>query len=246
MSFFGPRFTDGQRIDLGGTRLRLRVNPRSRRISLRIDLKHGEAVAVAPSASDLGLAVTFAREKEAWLRERLVRIAPPCGLRSGEPLIIFGQSVALHADGRRPHLVQHAPGGAAIHGCGQGDLDPQLVIRAIKREALRVFVARTEAHCATLGVATAPVYIADTRSRWGSCSPQRPGRSPEIRLSWRLALAPFPVADYVVAHECAHLLEANHGPRFWAQVRRLVGDARPHRAWLRNHGQSLHSFGKGP
>ena len=63
-------------------------------------------------------------------------------------------------------------------------------------------------------------------------------------ICWRLALAPFAVADYVVAHECAHLIEANHGPRFWAHVHRLVGDHRPHRDWLRAHGQTLHAFGR--
>jgi predicted metal-dependent hydrolase len=50
------------------------------------------------------------------------------------------------------------------------------------------------------------------------------------------------VADYVVAHECAHLLEANHGPRFWALVRNLVGDPAPHRRWLRAEGPRLHSL----
>ena len=77
-----------------------------------------------------------------------------------------------------------------------------------------------------------------------SCTPARAGRPASIRLSWRLALAPIAVADYVVAHECAHLLEANHGPRFWALVRRLVGDERPHRAWLRTHGSKLLGFGR--
>jgi predicted metal-dependent hydrolase len=46
----------------------------------------------------------------------------------------------------------------------------------------------------------------------------------------------------VVAHECAHLLEANHGPRFWALVRNLVGDPAPHRRWLRAEGPRLHSL----
>jgi hypothetical protein len=82
----------------------------------------------------------------------------------------------------------------------------------------------------------------DARSRWGSCTPARPGRAASIRLSWRLALAPFAVADYVVAHECAHLIEANHGPRFWALVRSRVGDERRHRAWLRAEGGRLHAF----
>jgi len=51
------------------------------------------------------------------------------------------------------------------------------------------------------------------------------------------------VADYVAAHECAHLLHPHHGPAFWAETRRLIGDERPHRAWLRAHGSDLHGFG---
>ena len=50
-------------------------------------------------------------------------------------------------------------------------------------------------------------------------------------------------ADYVVAHECAHLLELNHGPKFWAHVSALVGDEKPYRAWLRAEGARLHAFG---
>ena len=64
-----------------------------------------------------------------------------------------------------------------------------------------------------------------------------------IRYSWRLILAPFAVMDYVAAHECAHLVEANHSARYWAVLHGLVGDERPHRAWLRAHGAGLHAFG---
>ena len=65
----------------------------------------------------------------------------------------------------------------------------------------------------------------------------------KIRYVWRLVLAPPSVLDYVAAHECAHLHEANHGPRFWDLVRRLYGDPSPAKAWLRAHGQALHAAG---
>ncbi|MFY8209810.1 MAG: YgjP-like metallopeptidase domain-containing protein, partial [Caulobacter sp.] len=48
---------------------------------------------------------------------------------------------------------------------------------------------------------------------------------------------------YVAAHECAHLIEANHGPRFWALCEQLIGDPAPHRAWLRAHAAELHAIG---
>jgi predicted metal-dependent hydrolase len=35
---------------------------------------------------------------------------------------------------------------------------------------------------------------------------------------------PPTLAEYVVAHEVAHLLELNHSPRFWAVVETLLPD----------------------
>ena len=143
----------------------------------------------------------------------------------------------MQPDGRRPRLKDDL-----LTGCGTGEVDLQLVGRAIKAEARRIFSQRIAHYCAGLAVPTPRLLITDARSRWGSCAPARPGRPAVIRLSWRLALAPFGVADYVAAHECAHLIEANHGPEFWRLVRGLVGDERPWRAWLRAHGASLHAL----
>lgn len=52
--------------------------------------------------------------------------------------------------------------------------------------------------------------------RHGSCTPARG----DIRISHQLAQLPRFVLDYVIVHELAHLLEANHGRNFWALVNR--------------------------
>jgi hypothetical protein len=239
MKLFAPRLADGARLDLEGLALRLRVNPRARRISLRIDARTGEAVATAPSARRLNDAVAFAGARRQWLTERLASRATAPALEAGTTIEVFGARRVLIPDGRQPRLSAEA-----ITGCGLGMVDPQLVVRAIRREALAVFTARTATHCRRLGVPAPGVATTDARSRWGSCSPAGPRRAAAIRLCWRLALAPPDVADYVVAHECAHLIEANHGPRFWAVVRSLVGDPAPHRAFLRREGARLHGFGR--
>ncbi|MGI8913207.1 MAG: M48 metallopeptidase family protein, partial [Chloroflexota bacterium] len=41
-----------------------------------------------------------------------------------------------------------------------------------------------------------------------------------IRLSDRLAQVPDWVRDYVIVHELAHLLRADHSPAFWRLVQR--------------------------
>ena len=46
------------------------------------------------------------------------------------------------------------------------------------------------------------------QQRWGSCTPE----DGAIRVSSRLAAYPSWVLDYVLVHELAHLVVANHGP----------------------------------
>ena len=198
MSLFRPRRADGDRVDVGGVLVRLRVNPRARRVILRLDPRTGEAVAVAPSRARLGDAVDFAASRRSWLAQRVATFNRPVEVLS------------------------------------------PIAARDLRRDAVGCFTKLAERHCARLGVPLPRLSVTDTRTRWGSCSPARPGRPAWIRLSWRLMLAPPAIADYVVAHECAHLLEANHGARFWSLVRGLTGDPKPHRAWLRAHGAALH------
>jgi predicted metal-dependent hydrolase len=88
------------------------------------------------------------------------------------------------------------------------------------------------------------VAVMDARARWGSCRGGLGGAPGQIRYAWRLILASPQVADYVAAHECAHLVEPNHGPRFWALVRRLYGDPTKAQAWLKTHGARLHAVGR--
>lgn len=61
-------------------------------------------------------------------------------------------------------------------------------------------------------------YVTNQNKRYGSCSP----RTHEIRISHRLANVPGWVRDYVLVHELAHLVHANHGKRFWALVNKYT------------------------
>ncbi|ACQ81136.1 protein of unknown function DUF45 [Beutenbergia cavernae DSM 12333] len=59
---------------------------------------------------------------------------------------------------------------------------------------------------------TSVAWVGNQGRRWGSCSPS----NGSIRISDRLRGMPTWVLDYVLLHELAHLVDAGHGPAFWA------------------------------
>ena len=235
------QYRNGQRLPLDGLTARLSVNPRARRLSIRIDARAGEAVLIAPSERKLADVVAFARTKASWMRERLAE--RPCGtpLEPGAVIDLFGKPTRLIAVGGAgaARLTEDVDGPVIASG-GEGEAYARRVENLFKRVARDTLQTRTDVHLRTLGQRPVKMSIADPKSRWGSCSPHN--RS--IRYSWRVVMAPPAVIDYLAAHEVAHLVHADHSPAYWSVVERLIGDHSPHRKWLRDNGPALHAVGR--
>lgn len=60
------------------------------------------------------------------------------------------------------------------------------------------------------------------RGRWGSCIKKKG----EVTFNKLLKLLPDDCREYIVAHELAHLVEANHGKAFYAVLRSVLPDYR--------------------
>lgn len=73
--------------------------------------------------------------------------------------------------------------------------------------------------------------VRSMRRQWGSCSSRG-----VICMNIWLLMQPLECIDYVIAHELCHLLEMNHGPRFYAQLERVMPDWRARRARLASAG----------
>jgi predicted metal-dependent hydrolase len=95
-------------------------------------------------------------------------------------------------------------------------------------------IPRVKVHARGLGVDVGGIKIVDNHYRWGSCT-----LNDNINLNWRLVKAPMFVIDYVITHELAHLIEANHTLSFWNIVRVQAPAMDKARAWLKEHGQLL-------
>lgn len=240
--WFSPRaaYADGQAIDCGDYVLRLKVNRRARRISLRIDNRSGEAVVSAPSLRGLKDAVAFAKARHDWILQVRRREPERAPFAPGLRLEIRGHPVTLaEAPGVvTPRAVEGEDGWRLVTS-GDAKVYARRVERHLRAQALKAFQSETDACAAKLGVSGVKVSLFDARARWGSCTPGRKA----IRYSWRVILAPREVFSYLVAHEVAHLKHPDHSPAFWATVTELYGrDWKPARAWLKEQGHSLFRF----
>ena len=74
-----------------------------------------------------------------------------------------------------------------------------------------------------------------TKSRWGACHCTRK----EIDISTKLLLAPIEILEYVIIHELAHLIEANHSKRFWNIVKSCDPNYKKKIKWLHANGNEL-------
>ena len=196
---------------------------------------HGLKV-VAPLRAPWREIDAFLRDKRRWILAKLDEWAsapkPPLLLgMSGETLPLFGVTHVLRViegarkviceDGR---LLVNAPRWRAL----------ETLVHWLKLRALEALEPRAAHFAARLGVATPPVKLSNARTQWGVCA-----ESGSIRLSWRLVHVAPELADYVVAHEIAHLVELNHSRRFWALVESLYPDWRDARERLELAGASL-------
>ena len=113
--------------------------------------------------------------------------------------------------------------------------------RLLIREARAALETSTQMYANKLGKEIGKISVRDTRSRWGSCITR--GGKGHISYSWRLVCAPPFVLDYVAAHECAHMIEANHSAAYWAVVDSICDNVKPAKQWLRKNGALLHAVG---
>jgi predicted metal-dependent hydrolase len=227
---------DGRRVPI-----KLVVNPRARRVSVRIDPTRREAIATAPTKRHLKHAAQFAAERAGWIAHELSRLPKGVSLTPGSFITLRGVEHELcMARGRGSPRVEPDLIPRIIVPVVDPALFEARVLRFLKEEARADLVDRVAHHAVTLAVKPARLQVKELRSRWGSCSVDG-----VLSFSWRLILAPPFVLDYLAAHEVSHLREMNHSRRFWAHVRRCMPEFERGRDYLHRHGCALHAVGAG-
>ena len=112
-------------------------------------------------------------------------------------------------------------------------LDPNQVTE-YKREARDIIVPRVAEFAQKYGFTYNSVKITSAMTRWGSCTSKR-----NLNFTYRLALAPDEVRDYVIVHELCHLRQMNHSKKFWKEVASIMPDYKIQEKWLKDNWATI-------
>ncbi|HWI25382.1 MAG TPA: SprT family zinc-dependent metalloprotease [Stellaceae bacterium] len=212
---------------VGQVPVRVRVSRRARRLALKIDAVGDAVELVLPPRTPLPRALNFLRSNRDWVESRLAALPPRITFAEGESVPILGVPHRIRrvarARGKGPVWTE----GSELRVTGEAPHLARRVRDFLKERAREEFARRARRLAARIDREVGRISVRDTTTRWGSCS-----ANGNMAFSWRLVMAPEAVLHYVVAHEVAHLVEMNHGPRFWKLVQKLVPDVERHRDWL--------------
>lgn len=230
----GLRITKNEQFGSGAPEeidVRLRRSRQARRLSLRVSRLDGRVTLTAPEFVPHKEIEAFLQDRSAWVLNHLAEHPAPVVVRPGVRLPVLGKplevaAAKVRAPRREKETLWVASERAGAHA-----------VTFLKETARQHLSAACDGFSARLDRTYTQLALRDTRSRWGSCSST--GR---LMFSWRLAMAPVRIADYVAAHEVAHLVEMNHSAAFWTLVGKLHPSWEADRAWLRQHGAWLHRY----
>lgn len=220
--------------------LSIRENARATRMTLRIE-PGGQALKLTiPKGLPEREIDEFLTRHHGWLMTRLARVEETGPLADQAMIAIRGVDHRIVMTGKLRGIAEETEidGVRTLLVSGLPEHVGRRVSDHLKRVAKQELETSVETHAATLGRKVRGIAYKDTKSRWGSCTSEG-----NLSFSWRIAMAPEFVIDYLAAHEVAHLKEMNHGPDFWATCKQLCPRTKEAKRWLKQNGSRLFAVG---
>jgi predicted metal-dependent hydrolase len=226
-------------VQINGVNVQIQVreNARSNRLSLKLHPLDDVIYLTKPPKARPSDITNFLEKSRGWLSKVVSERGSNISFKEGNLIPILGEEHLIsyaYAERPRVKLLE-----SQIHVQG---FDPIIIPGLVKdflRSHIYQYIADTSQRFAkAIGKEVNSITIKDTKTRWGSCS-----HDGNLCYSWRLVLAPESVAEYVCAHEVAHLIEMNHSVSFWKIVGSLCPDYVRQRRWLKANGKNLFRYG---
>lgn len=214
------------------------VRANRKTIGITVERDRKVVVRAPPQASEL--TITRAIEgKRFWLWQKLrdphkyPEPAPHKEYVTGETFLYLGQHCALSIIGGERGAVRLV--GKQFEMARSDRRNGDALFRAwYLLHAREKLPPRIAAFATEMGVGYSRIWVRDLKYSWASCTP-----GGTLSFNWRIIQAPMIVADYLLVHELAHVLEPNHSEEFWNIVAVHVPSWTKARNWLKQHGGRL-------
>lgn len=210
------------------------INPRARRLSLRVDNKAGMIRLSIPKWTMQRTIDRFLKNNEQWIAERQAALLPKIIIEHGAVIPFQGVELSIK-------IIKHTKRTTLIDV-----VDDHLIIQTsrddpttnVKRwmidQARQIIEPLAQEKAALIGKTISKIDLRDPSSRWGSCSTDK-----RLMFSWRVIMAPPAALDYLVAHEVAHLKHMDHSQAFWGLCYSLCQGSEQGHEWLKQNGNRL-------
>ncbi len=208
--------------------IKLRPNSRARRLTLRQSTRDGGFTVSYPKSTRLNEIDAFINTHEGWIRRHY---KPTQMVSIGSMLPFRGEDYTIEQGDKRG--VRFASEAIYVKSPNVG----RALAAALKSQAQIYANAKIDHFANLVGSHVNEIRWRDTKSRWGSCDERG-----NIMLSWRLIMMPDWIFDYVIAHECAHLVHMDHSHRFWALLEKIYPETPAARTHLRRIGKEIQSI----
>ena len=216
--------------------IRVRVDGRAKRISIKVDRIGGVVTLTAPTRAALPAARRFLSTRTRWIAEKRAGVEPMQPFADGGVVPFLGRNRHIAYDPAAQDPVLLTPDRLIVGGAESALA--AAVRTFLKAEAKRRLWAAAQSYARQIDREVVAISVRDAKTRWGSC-----GDTGRLSFSWRLVMAPESVLTYVAAHEVAHLRHMHHGPEFWALVAELDPAWEAAETWLKQDGPGLRRYG---
>jgi predicted metal-dependent hydrolase len=201
---------------------------------VRISIKPGQGVRVTlPKRASLAQAEAFVKEKTDWIKKHLANLQ-----QEQQQKTLFTPDTPYQTRFHQVQLLAHAhlqlksrlranvvevfyPEQIGWQHPEVQEYVRTTLEKVYRTEAKQYLPSRVAYWAQQFGFRYEQVTIKNAKTRWGSCS-----HTNNINLNLHLMRLPAHLCDYVILHELAHTVEKNHGPRFWALLDKISGNAR--------------------
>ncbi len=221
--------------------LNVKISPKAKRLALRLDAHAGCVNLVIPTKASMKKAYEFAESNQGWIEDKIGALPRPVPFAHGQTIPIMGVDHIIDIEKCDKKYTEINILDGKIHVRTQLDDPSARITRFLRKLAETELKKLSDAKAAVLEKKLSSFCVRDMKSRWGSCSTD--GR---MTLAWRLIFAPMHAIDYVVSHESAHLIHANHARKFWELCEHLSTDYSTGKEWMRLNGVNLGRYGKSP